>query len=119
MGSEKWETLIPMSNLGPGYPESARSFFAVKCSSSKRFTHLRLNMFPDGGIARIRTYGISIPDPKRISRMKMGFFNKIPSVDLGDEESQADLTEDLVDLAAMENGGICVGYSDAHYGHPR
>lgn len=27
--------------------------------------------------------------------------------------------DDLVDLIAMENGGICIGYSDAHYGHPR
>jgi allantoicase len=24
-----------------------------------------------------------------------------------------------VDLIAMENGGVCVGYSNAHYGHPR
>ena len=25
----------------------------------------------------------------------------------------------LVDLVAMENGGVCLGLSDAHYGHPR
>lgn len=25
----------------------------------------------------------------------------------------------MVDLAAMENGGICVGYSDVHFGHAR
>ena len=25
----------------------------------------------------------------------------------------------LVDLVAMENGGVCQGLSDAHYGHPR
>ena len=27
--------------------------------------------------------------------------------------------EPLVDLLAMENGSVCLGYSDAHYGHPR
>jgi allantoicase len=25
----------------------------------------------------------------------------------------------IVDLAAMENGGICVGYSNVHFGHAR
>ena len=25
----------------------------------------------------------------------------------------------LVDLVAMDNGGVCQGLSDAHYGHPR
>lgn len=25
----------------------------------------------------------------------------------------------LIDLVAMENGGICVGYSDSHFGHAR
>ena len=24
-----------------------------------------------------------------------------------------------VDLVAMTNGGVCLGYSDAHFGHPR
>ena len=109
-----------MSNLGAGYPETARSYFAVEGKqSSQRYTHLRLNSFPDGGIARFRTYGISIPDPKRISKMKLGQFDKMPCLDLGTDKSKQDLTQSLVDLCAMENGGICVGYSDAHYGHPR
>lgn len=25
----------------------------------------------------------------------------------------------MIDLAAMENGGICVGYSNVHFGHAR
>ncbi len=59
----------------------------------KRFTHLRLNIFPDGGVARLRVHGVVIPpasalDPKR-----------------------------EVDLAAMENGGYVVSCSDMHYGH--
>ncbi len=49
-------------------------------------------MFPDGGIARLRTYGVIVP-PSKLSQ------------------------NDLVDLIATENGGVCVGLSDAHYGN--
>ena len=49
----------------------------------------------DGGFARLRVYGQVVLD-----------WNKIP----GDE---------LIDLAAMLNGGVCVGYSDVHFGHAR
>ena len=49
-------------------------------------------------IGRLRTYGVMQPPP--IERL------------LG-------LGGSLVDLVAMENGGVCQGLSDAHYGHPR
>ena len=26
---------------------------------------------------------------------------------------------DIMDVASVELGGLCVAYSDAHYGHPR
>lgn len=71
-------------------------------------------MFPDGGIARIRTYGIvATPnDPDKLVRYKLD--------ELGhDLEGLEGLDDSLVDLLAMENGSVCLGYSDAHYGHPR
>ncbi len=49
----------------------------------------------DGGIARLKVYGIGKKDWSTVS------------------------SRDLVDLVALVNGGVCVGYSDAHYGHPR
>lgn len=54
--SESWETLLPVSALQHGYDETRHNFFNIK-NTGKRFTHLRLNMFPDGGIARFRVYG--------------------------------------------------------------
>jgi len=96
-GSEDWETLVPMTELQPGYDTTRMHFFPVK-DSNKRYTHLRLNIYPDGGIGRLRTYGVMQPPP--IERL------------LG-------LGGSLVDLVAMENGGVCQGLSDAHYGHPR
>ena len=46
-------------------------------------------MFPDGGIARLRTYGVAVPN-----------YDK----SLGEK----------IDFLAAEVGGVCVGYSDAH-----
>ncbi|MEU8124145.1 allantoicase [Spirillospora sp. NPDC049024] len=57
------------------------------------FTHVRLNMFPDGGIARLRVHGRVVPDP-------------------------AFLTGLTVDLAALENGARVLDCSDRFYSSP-
>ena len=85
-----------MTELQPGYDSTRMHFFRVK-DPNKTYTHLRLNIFPDGGIGRLRTYGVMQPPP--IERLLSNTA--------------------LVDLVAMENGGVCQGLSDAHYGHPR
>lgn len=92
IGSQNWDELIPMSSLTPGYVETSVSFFKV--TSDKVYTHIRLNIFPDGGIARLRVYG-----------------------EVQHEINFNDGQE--IDLVAMKNGGVCKGYSNAHYGHPK
>ncbi len=59
-----------------------------------RATHVRLNIFPDGGVARLRVYGDVAPD-----------FEKLKS------------SADPVDLASVANGGRVVASSDAFFGH--
>jgi allantoicase len=63
--------------------------------SKIRVTHLRLNIFPDGGVARLRVHGDVIPD-ENIFR-----------------------SEKEVDLAALEHGGRVIRSSDMHYGNPQ
>jgi allantoicase len=58
-----------------------------------RFTHLRLKIYPDGGVARLRVHGEVAPKGKHTSR---GEF----------------------DLGAVENGGSVVASSDEFYGSP-
>jgi len=53
-------------------------------------THLRLNIYPDGGIARLRVYGEIRPDYSQI--------------------------DGVVDLVALEHGGRAIACSDEHYG---
>ncbi|KAM4633505.1 allantoicase isoform 3-T3 [Polymixia lowei] len=93
LGSESWKELVPVSGLRPGYSDSCHNYFRV--SHPDRVTHLRLNMYPDGGIARLKVYGIGQRD-----------WSSVPA-------------HETVDLVALANGGVCLGYSDAHFGHPR
>jgi allantoicase len=52
-------------------------------------THVRLSIYPDGGVARLRVHGDASPDPR--------------------------LLTGTIDLAALENGGRLVECSDAFY----
>ena len=54
------------------------------------WTHLRLNIYPDGGIARLRLFGAVRPD---FGTLAMS-----------------------IDLLALENGGRAIACSDEHYG---
>jgi allantoicase len=62
---------------------------------------VRLNIFPDGGVARFRVYGRVSPDwgAQEI-----------------DEETASRVTASAVDLAALRNGGRTLACSDAHFG---
>ncbi|MFB9886254.1 allantoicase [Balneatrix alpica] len=61
-------------------------------SASGPWTHVRLNIFPDGGVARLRLYGMPYKD-----------------------WSKQDPNE-LVDLAAALNGGRAIACNDEHFG---
>ena len=56
LNSESWEELLPMSLLKPGRHETCHNYFN-SINNKDRFTHVRLNLFPDGGVARFRVYG--------------------------------------------------------------
>jgi len=47
----EWTEVLEQSPLEPG----SNNFFTIE--SDKVFTHLRLHLFPDGGVARLRVYG--------------------------------------------------------------
>jgi allantoicase len=53
-----WTTLVAKSALKG---DSANSFDVV---SDQRWTHVRLSIYPDGGVARLRVLGDVVPDPR-------------------------------------------------------
>ena len=46
-----WKEILPISNLDAG----SQNFY--ESSSNEIFTHVRLHIYPDGGVARLRVYG--------------------------------------------------------------
>lgn len=93
--SDEWTEVIGMTPLKPGYEETRRQYFTVE-DQNDAFSHLRVNIYPDGGIARLRVFGEVHPDLKAIAS-----------------------GGNLVDIVGMLNGGQCLSFSNAHYGHPR
>ena len=63
-----------------------------RIDNPKRWTHVRLNIFPDGGVARFRVHGEVVVDPRFLTS--------------------------TVDLLAQENGGRLLDTSDAFYSTP-
>lgn len=82
----EWLTLLPQTDLDG----DAHNYFPV--DSETAITHLRLNIYPDGGVARLRIYGEVRPDPSQHS------------------------AGESMDLVGMQNGGRALLASDEHYG---
>jgi len=89
-----WAPILRQVPLGPG----RQNLFASE--SDRAFTHVRLSIFPDGGVARLRLWGNAAPN--------LG----VPSVEPGVEG----LLPGEVDLAALRNGGLALACSDAFFG---
>ena len=81
-----WVPLLARSDLVGDSPNA----FAV--SSPARVTHVRLSIYPDGGVARFRVHGECRPDPR--------------------------LLTGTIDLAATENGGRVLDCSNRFYSSP-
>ena len=81
-----WAEALPQSRLAG----DSHNLFPIE--STSRATHVRLRIFPDGGVARLRVHGDVVADRDRLTRR-------------GD-----------VDLAAAANGGFVVVCSDMFFG---
>ncbi len=83
----EWTEILSKTDLGPG----SQHLFEIK--DENEWTHVRLHIFPDGGVARFRVYG----------EVKANWRAKDQSM--------------LLDLAAVENEGRPVICSDMYFSH--
>ena len=65
----RWVEILPQSPLAG----DAQNRFAI--SDAHRFTHLRLRIYPDGGVARLRVHGEALPDWRAASAAPGGELN--------------------------------------------
>jgi allantoicase len=84
---EQWTEILALSPL----QGDSQNLFEV--SSPFAISHLRFNIFPDGGVARLRVHGNVVPEWRLVGG-------------LGNE----------LDLAAAENGGEVLTCSDMFFG---
>lgn len=82
-----WEPLVPRSPLAG----DTRNPFDV--AESRRYTHVRLTIHPDGGVARLRVHGSPVADPRFLDLASL-------------------------DLAALEHGATISGCSNMFYSAP-
>ncbi|KAJ1958074.1 Allantoicase [Dipsacomyces acuminosporus] len=88
-GKAQFEEILSKVDMNP----TSHHYFVYE-APTKVYTHLRVNNYPDGGIARLRVYGQVTPQ------------SAIASAD------------GLVDLAFVGNGGRAVACSNQHYSAP-
>ncbi|KAI0028611.1 allantoicase [Vararia minispora EC-137] len=60
--ADEWMLILPRANLGP----HREHFFAVENAEGKTFTHIRLTIYPDGGIKRVRVFGSKLPTSRYV-----------------------------------------------------
>lgn len=82
-----WKEILPKSPLNPG----AQNFYEI--ADHTVYTHLRLHIYPDGGVARLKVYGDVFKD--------WGPSNK----------------NEIIDLAAATNGARSVLCNDMFFSH--
>ena len=79
-----WQEIVPRGLV------TGDARHAFKVTSGRRFTHVRLNIFPDGGVARLHVHGEVVPDPALFEGL-------------------------TIDLAALENGADVAARSGRNY----
>jgi allantoicase len=83
LGQLEWRSLV---GRGPAVGDAV-NWYPV--TALRHCTHVRLSIYPDGGVARLRVHGEALPDPRFLTG--------------------------TIDLAALENGGRLIECSDAFY----
>ena len=84
----EWTEILPQAEL----KGDSQNLFAI--NFPPRVTHLRLKIYPDGGVARLRVFGEVAPNWEALRRR-----------------------ESEIDLAAVEHGGTVLEASDMFFGH--
>ena len=83
----EWTEILSKSPLAPG----SQNFYEIE--STTIWTHLRLNIYPDGGVARLKVYGEVYKNWDAVT------------------------TNDVIDLAAATNGAKSVLCNDMFFSH--
>jgi allantoicase len=85
--STQWTEILAKSELRG----NSKHYFSI--NDARSWTHVRFHIYPDGGVARLRLYGVATFDWSSVA------------------------ADELTDLLAMRHGGRALAANDMHYGH--
>ncbi|MFB7575947.1 allantoicase [Streptomyces sp. NPDC056165] len=86
LDNAEWVTIVAKTEAKGGVANG------YACTDPQSYTHVRLSIYPDGGVARFRVHGEPVVDPRFL--------------------------HGTLDLASLENGGRVVNCSDTFYSSP-
>jgi allantoicase len=145
-----WTEALPRTPLNPGYEstryhkfplqpcntlttaEAAAAVAAVSTGTDAEesngrgtiATHVRLNYYPDGGVARLCIWGIPLkqqspPDiPSLYMPVQSGPLFTVVSHESGQELPSQQCNGSVPQVSCVEEGGVGVSCSNQHYGVP-
>lgn len=91
LSDDHWFPLVPRTAVG-GDAQHHFEVAEVSEAGKRRVTHVRLDIIPDGGVARLRVHGIALPDPRFLTG--------------------------TIDLASVKHGGRIASCSNTFYSSP-
>jgi len=132
----EWKELLPKTSLQPGYEESRMHYFTLPEQQQQQLvgTHVRVNYYPDGGVARLRLWATS--SDKQVIRDTKPMYLPITtgkqctvvphrhdSLNNNNEQQQQLLPSrqedyEFMELSASKHGGQGLACSNKHYGVP-
>ena len=129
-GDGRWVELLPATPLGPGYEDTRHNAFEPSHGAREAVraiggvTHLRLNYFPDGGVARLRVLGrpVAAGAPREGSGRSATADRPAGGRTVHPHSLRSDPPSSRPyrhpELSSSAAGGAGVGCSNRHYGVP-
>jgi allantoicase len=133
----EWHLILPLTELQPGYESTRFHEYVIDNNHKLATTHIRFNYYPDGGVARLRIFGIPIldndnTDPVYSIIPKQSLFMPITTCDTCTVISYDDIEQvnQYIDnhmntdnhrnneVSNIANGGIGLYCTNQHYGTP-
>ena len=145
----EWRTLLPKTALKAGYEASRMHYFRIPDGKSLSFityftnieqssdpfffsrshtfgtgiegTHVRVNYYPDGGVARLRLWGtpLSSPGPKvRAPYIPIKTGRTCSVVSHSETNVPSRQHYEYPEISCQDAGGIGLCCSNSHYGNP-
>lgn len=131
--SDAWITILPMVELQPGYEESRYHKFQLDDEAKQKVeeiggvTHIRLNYYPDGGVARMKVWGYPVhpSSTSKLTNNSQENFSRVAATVVHPHSSTSSTNPPpssksyhQPELSSALHGGEGLACSNKHYGVP-